>query len=127
MDAGEVIPLALTEVARRLAPVAGDLGSDGLVFVVLAEDEIGTHVWSITAGALGSSELRIQRGRPAPALAELRFTFPAFLGVLGGAVAVGDAVTAGRLDVSGDPAFIAAVEPLLDGREGRYQPAARSQ
>jgi hypothetical protein len=127
MDAGEVIPLALTEVARRLAPVAAELGPDALVFVVLAEDEIGTHVWSVTAGALGSSGLRVQRGRPAPARAELRFTFPAFAGVLGGAIAVGDAVTAGRLDVDGDPAFVAAVEPLLDGREGRYETAARGQ
>ena len=53
MDAGEVIPLALTEVARRLAPLAGDFGSHTLVFVVVAEDEIGTHVWSVTAGGSG--------------------------------------------------------------------------
>ena len=41
---GRVIPAALREAAARLAPFAGDLGSDSLVFVVLAEDEIGSHV-----------------------------------------------------------------------------------
>ena len=67
LDAGEVIPLALTDLAERLAPLAPDLGSDALVFVVLAQDEIGSHVWSLTAAAVGSDGLRVQRGRPAPA------------------------------------------------------------
>ena len=36
--------------------------------------------------------LRVQRGRPAPARAELRITFPAFLCLLGGTLTVDDAV-----------------------------------
>ena len=106
-------PLALTDLAARLAPVAGELGSDALVFVVLAQDEIGSHVWSITAGPVGSSGLRVQRGRPAPARAELHVTFPAFLSLLAGTVTIERAVATGRLDVEGDSAFVAAVEPYL--------------
>ena len=52
--ADEVIPLALAEFGRR-APrrSSSAFGSDALVFVVLAQDEIGSHVWSITAGTAG--------------------------------------------------------------------------
>jgi hypothetical protein len=111
--AGDVIPLALTDLAERLAPLAPDLGAEALVFVVLAQDEIGSHVWSITAAAIGSSGLRVQRGRPAPARAELHTTFPAFLCLLAGTLPVDRAVAAGRLDVSGDAAFVAAVASRL--------------
>ena len=113
LDAGEVVPLALSDLAERLEPIASDLGSDGLVFVVLAEDEIGTHVWSIVAAPVGSSGLRVQRGRPAPARAELRTTFPALLGLLAGTLDVERAVTTGRLDTDGDAVFVAAVEARL--------------
>jgi len=41
--------------------------------------------------------------------------------------AFGDAVAAGRLDVDGDPAFVAAIEVLLDAREGRCHGAARGK
>jgi len=111
--AGEIIPLALGDLAERLMPLAGDLGSDALVFVVVAEDEIGTHVWSITAAAIGSDGLRVQRARPAPARAELHLTFPAFVCLLAGTLTVDEAVHAGRVDVSGDAAFVAAVESRL--------------
>jgi hypothetical protein len=113
LDAADVIPLALSDAAVRLAPVATDLGSDALVFVVLAQDEIGSHVWSITAASIGSSGLRVQRGRPAPARAELRVTFPAFLCLLAGTLSAEDAIASGRLDVSGDPAFVAAIASAL--------------
>jgi hypothetical protein len=113
LAAGEVIPLALTDLAERLVPLGGDLGSDALVFVVVAQDEIGTHVWSITAAAIGSNGLRVQRGRPAPAHAELHLTFPAFVGLLAGTLTVDRAVQAGHVDLSGDTAFVAAVASRL--------------
>ena len=94
----------LAERWRRSRPSSG---SDAVVFVVLAQDEIGSHVWSLTAAAVGSDGLRVQRGRPAPARAELRMTFPAFLSLLAGTLTVERAIAAGRLDVSGDPAFVA--------------------
>ena len=119
LDAGEVIPLALADVADRLASLAGNLGSEAIVFVVLAQDEIGSHVWSITAGPVGSSGLRVQRGRPAPARTELRITFPAFVCVLGGTRTLHEVMAAGRLDIEGDRAFAANIEP-----GGRLQPAA---
>ena len=102
LDAGEVIPLALADLAERLAPVAADLAAEAIVFVVLAQDEIGSHVWSITAAGVGSSGLRVQRGRPAPARVELRTTFPTFVCLLAGTVGVERAVASGRLDIDGD-------------------------
>jgi hypothetical protein len=113
LDAGEVVPAALADAADRLAPVAEQLGSEALVFVVLAQDQIGTHVWSITAAAAGTPGLRVQRGRPAPVRTEVRVTFPAFLCLLGGRLGVDEAIAAGRLDVDGDRAFLATVEPRL--------------
>lgn len=110
LTADEVIPLALAEVAARGTPVRAAFGNGALVFVVLAQDEIGSHVWSITAGARG---LRVQRGTPAPVRAELRTTFPAFLQLLAGVRTIERSVAAGRLDVSGDVGFVAAVEPYL--------------
>ena len=109
-----MIPLALTDLAERLAPLAPELGPDALVFVVLAQDEIGSHVWSLTAAAVGSGGLRVQRGRPAPPRAELHMTFPAFLCVLGGSLTVDAAVAAGRVDITGDQAFVAAVASRLE-------------
>lgn len=113
LAAGEVVPLALRDLADRLVVLAPDLGSDALVFVVLAEDEIGSHVWSITAASIGSDGLRVQRGRPAPARAEFHITFPAFVSVLAGTASLDRAVEAGRLDISGDPTFVAAVRSHL--------------
>jgi hypothetical protein len=109
LDAADVIPLALSDVAVRWAPLAKDLGADAIVFVVLAQDEIGSHVWSVTAAAVGTPGLRVQRGRPAPARTELRVTFPAFLALLAGTLTADDAIASGRLDASGDPAFVALV------------------
>jgi hypothetical protein len=113
LDAAEVVPMALTDLADRLAPIATDLGSDALVFVVLAQDEIGSHVWSITAAAVGTIGVRLQHGRPAPARAELHITFPAFLSLMGGTLTVARAVAGGRLDINGDAGFVAALEPYL--------------
>jgi len=96
-------------------------GNDALVFVVLAQDQIGSHVWSITAG---TRELRVQRGIPAPASAELRTTFPAFLQLLAGTRTLADSVAAGRLDVTGDPALVAAVEPYLHPEATGARPVA---
>jgi len=127
LDASDVVPLALTDLAPRLAPVAADLGSDALVFVVLAQDEVGSHVWSIVAAPLGSSGVRVQRGRPAPARTELRMTFPAFLRVLGGTLTIDAAVAAGQVVVDGDPALLAAVELRLGAVPGRPLPAGHGQ
>ena len=107
MVADEVIPIALSGVAERAAPVAAAFGSDALVFVVLAEDRIGSHVWSISADRKG---LRVQRGTPAPTRAELRTTFPTFLQLLAGTRTLEGAVAAGRVDVTGDQTLVAAVE-----------------
>ena len=77
LDAGEVIPLALTDLAERLAPLAAELGSDALVFVVLAQDEIG--IARVEPHGGGASDRRVSAcsaGRPAPTRAELRMTFP---------------------------------------------------
>jgi hypothetical protein len=109
LDAADVVPLALSDATVRLAALAPELGADAIVFIVLAQDEIGSHVWSITAAAMGTPGLRVQRGRPAPARAELRVTFPAFLAVLAGTLTADAAIASGRLDVTGDPAFVAAV------------------
>ena len=98
MVADEVIPIALAGFAERAAPVASAFGGDALVFVVLAEDGVGSHAWSITAGARG---LRVQRGTPAPMRAELRTTFPAFLQLLAGTRTLEVLMAAGRLDVRG--------------------------
>jgi hypothetical protein len=127
LDAGEVVPMALTDLARRLAPVADEFGRDALVFVVLAEDEIGSHVWSIVAAPLGASGVRVQSRRPAPARAEVRVTFPAFLQLLGGTLTFEQAVAAGRLVVDGDASFVAAVEPLLGAAPARPLIAGRGQ
>jgi hypothetical protein len=127
LDAGEVIPLALADLAERLAPIASDLGSDAVVFVVLAQDEVGSHVWSVVAAPLGSSGVRVQRGRPAPARIELRMTFPAFLQLLGGRLTADALVEAGRLVVDGDASFLAEVEPRLCATEGRRLPAGQGQ
>ncbi len=91
--ADEVIPIALAGVASRAAPVRTAFGSEGLVFVVLAEDQVGTHVWSITSGTRG---LRVQRGTPAPMRAEIRTTFPALLQILGGGRTLAAATAAAR-------------------------------
>jgi hypothetical protein len=112
LDAAEVIPMALTDAAGRWAPIAGDLGSEAVVFVVLAQDEIGSHVWSVAAAGVGGQGLRVQRGRPAPARVELRITFPAFLCLLGGTLTVDRAVASGRLDITGDRTI---VDALADG------------
>jgi hypothetical protein len=118
LTADEVIPLALAEVAARGTPTRTVFGSGALVFVVLAQDEIGSHVWSITAGARG---LRVQRGTPAPMRAELRTTFPVFLQLLAGTRTIEESVAAGRLDVDGDRGLVAAIEPYLrpDARSDR--------
>jgi hypothetical protein len=118
LDAAEVIPLALSDAAGRLAPIGPELGSDALVFVVLAQDEVGSHVWSITAAAIGSGGLRVQRGLPAPARAELRVTFPAFLSLLAGTLGVEAAISSGRLVTDGDPALLALVGPRLGPAAG---------
>jgi hypothetical protein len=119
--ADEVIPLALADLAVRAAPLAAMFGSDALAFVVLAEDQIGTHVWSITAGLHG---LRVQRGTPAPARAEIRTTFPVFLQLLSGARAVESARAAGRLDLDGDADLVAAVAPFLGPDAAATAPVA---
>jgi hypothetical protein len=119
LDAGEVVPMALTDLALRLAPVADELGSEALIFVVLAQDEVGSHVWSVVAAPLGADGVRVQRGRPAPARTELRMTFPAFLRLLGGTVTIDQAAAAGRLVVDGDAPFVATVEPFLHAAPGR--------
>ncbi len=126
LDAAEVVPLALSDLARRLASFAADLGAEAIVFVVLAQDDVGSHVWSIVAAPVGAAGLRVQRGRPAPARTELRLTFPAFLGLLGGSLTLDSAVAAGRLVVDGDAPFAAAVEPYLS-TAGRRLPAAHGQ
>jgi hypothetical protein len=108
--ADDVIPLALADLAARGAGLTAAIDSEALVFVVLAQDQIGTHVWSLTAGARG---LRVQRGTPAPVRAEVRTTFPAFMQLLAGARTIERLVATGRLDVSGDPDLLAAVEPYL--------------
>jgi hypothetical protein len=127
LDAGEVVPMALTDLATRLAPVADELGTEALVFVVLAQDEIGSHVWSLAAAPAGARRVRVQRGQPAPAKAELRVTFPAFLQLLGGTLTVEQAAAAGRIVVDGDASFVATVEPLLCAARGRPLPAGRGQ
>ncbi len=115
LDAAEMIPLALREIAARASGVSGVFGSDGLVFVVLAEDEIGSHVWSLTAGPAraGARPLRVQRGAPAPARAQVRTTFPAFLQIVGGTQTLDQCAAAGRLDVVGDRALVGSIEPFL--------------
>jgi hypothetical protein len=126
LDAAEVVPLALSRLATRLATFAPDLGAEAIVFVVLAEDEAGSHVWSIVAAPVGAGGLQAQRGRPAPARTELRLTFPAFLGLLGGTLAVDAAIAAGRLVVGGDATLAAAIEPYLS-TAGRPLPAPHGQ
>jgi hypothetical protein len=116
LDAAEVIPIVLDDVADRLASLASELGSEAIVFVVLAQDEIGSHVWSVTAAPVGTRGLRVQRGRPAPARVELRITFPAFLCLLGGTLTVDHARASGRLDMSGDVAFGAGLADALGTR-----------
>jgi hypothetical protein len=108
--ADEVIPLALADVAARAVPAIEAFGDGGLAFVVLAADQIGSHAWSLTAGV---RDLRVQRGTPAPVRAEVRTTFPALLQLLAGARTLEESIAAGRLDVNGDPALIAAIEPFL--------------
>jgi hypothetical protein len=127
LDAADVVPLALTDVSTRLAPIADELGGDALVFVVLAQDDVGSHVWSLAAAPLGAEGLRVQRGRPAPARAELRVTLPAFLQLLGGARTLDDAISAGRLVIDGDTAFVATIEPYLCGAPGRPLTAGLGQ
>jgi SCP-2 sterol transfer family len=127
LDAADVVPMALTDLAPRLAPVAAEFGSEALVFVVLAQDDVGSHVWSIVAAPLGTGGVRVQRGRPAPARAELRVTFPAFLQLLGGTVTFEQLVAAGRLLIDGDASFVASVEPLLAAAPGRPLAAGRGQ
>jgi hypothetical protein len=119
--ADEVIPIALAGVAARAAPVVERFGNDALVFVVLAEDQIGSHVWSITAG---TRALRVERGTPAPARAEVHTTFPGFLQLLAGTRTLEELVAAGRLDLSGDSALIAAVEPYLHPDPPAARPVA---
>jgi hypothetical protein len=121
LDAGEVIPLALTDLAERI--VAPELGSDAVVFVVLAQDEVGSHVWSLTAAAVGSEGLRVQRGRPAPTRVELRMTFPTFLSLLAGTTTVAQATATGRLDLDGDHAFVAVLESGLGAPAPDASPA----
>jgi hypothetical protein len=121
MVADEVIPIALTGVAERAAAIAPVFGPDALVFVVLAEDRIGSHVWSITSRPGG---LRVQRGTPAPMRAELRTTFPAFLQLLAGMRTLEASVAAGRLDVNGDVTLVAAVEPYLHPDTPSARPVA---
>lgn len=119
--ADEVIPIALSGVAERATAIAPTFDSEALVFVVLAEDRIGSHVWSITAGRDG---LRVQRGTPAPTRAELRTTFPAFLQLLAGTRTLEASVAAGRLDVNGDETFVAAFEPYLHPDASAVRPVA---
>ena len=127
LDAGDVVPMALRDLAPRLAPLAVELGDEALVFVVFAQDEVGSHVWSVLAAPLGAGGVRVQRGRPAPARAELRVTFPAFLRLLGGTLTMEQAVAAGRLVVDGDASFVATVEPFLGAAPGRPITAGRGQ
>src|SRR4029077_16542205 len=66
LDAGDVVPMALTDLAPRLAPVAEELGSEALVFVVLAQDDVGSHVWRSVAAPVGTGGVRVQRRAPRP-------------------------------------------------------------
>jgi hypothetical protein len=127
LDAADVVPMALSDLAPRLAPLAEELGSEALVFVVLAQDEVGSHVWSVVAASSPAGAVHLQRGRPATARTELRVTFPAFLQLLGGTLSVERARAAGRLVVDGDPAIVATVESLLYRAAGRPLPAAHGQ
>jgi hypothetical protein len=121
MVADEVIPIALADLAVRAAPVAPVLSRGALTFVVLAEDQVGSHSWSIIAGTSG---LRVRRGTPAPVLVELRTTFPAFLQLLAGSRTLAASVAAGRLEVIGDGAITAAVEPYLAPDAATTRPVA---
>jgi hypothetical protein len=121
LAADEMIPIALAGVASRAGALRSEFGSEALVFVVLAEDQIGSHVWSITAGTRG---LRVQRGSPAPMRAELAMTFPAFMQLLGGVRALDALVAAGRVDVSGDSALVRAIAPFLHPDTADAQPVA---
>jgi hypothetical protein len=121
LAADEVIPLALAGVAARATPVTAAFGSEALVFVVLAEDQIGSHVWSITVGVRG---LRVQRGTPAPVRAELRTTFPAFLQLLAGTRPLAALTTAGGAQVRGDAGLVDAVEPYLHPDTADARPVA---
>jgi hypothetical protein len=118
MSAEEVIPIALAGLASRAEAVQVEFGRGALVFVVLAEDQIGSHVWSISAAPHG---LRVQRGTPAPIRAELRMTFPGFMQLLGGTRTLAALTAARGLEVLGDPALVAAVEPyfLADAADAR--------
>ena len=119
--ADEVIPIALAGVASRATPVMSAFGSEGLVFVVLAEDQVGTHVWSITSGTRG---LRVQRGTPAPMRAEIRTTFPVLLQILGGGRTLAAATVGGGVQVSGDSALIDTVGPYLHPDTSAARPVA---
>ncbi len=123
LDAAEVVPRALDDLAARLAPIASDFGSEALVFVVLAQDDVASHVWSIVTAPIGSGGLRVRRGQPAPARAELRMTFPAFLSLLGGTLGVDAALSAGRLAVDGDGELVAGIEPYLSAAARRLSVA----
>jgi hypothetical protein len=119
--ADEVIPIALAGVASRAAPVMSAFETEGLVFVVLAEDQVGTHVWSITAGARW---LRVQRGTPAPMRAEIRTTFPALLQILGGRRTLTASIAAGGVQVRGESALVDAVAPYLHPDTTAARPVA---
>ena len=56
--------------------------------------------------------------------AELRTTFPAFLQLLAGTRTPEASIAAGRLDVRGDGALVAAVEPYLHPDAAAAQPVA---
>ncbi|HTK16145.1 MAG TPA: hypothetical protein VL769_07105 [Acidimicrobiia bacterium] len=121
MSAEEVIPIALAGLASRAVAVQAELGSGALVFVVLAEDQIGAHIWSLTAEPRG---LRVRRGTPAPIRAELRTTFPSFMQLLGGTRTLSVLAAAGRVEVTGDAALVDAVEPYFPADAAGARPVA---
>jgi hypothetical protein len=110
MSADEVIPIALAGLAARAEAVKAEFGRGALAFVVLAEDQIGSHVWSISAAPHG---LRVQRGTAAPIRAELRTTFPTFMQLLGGSRTLAASAAGGSVEVTGDSALVDAVEPYF--------------
>jgi len=111
LDADDVLEVALRELAIRARPVASDLSSGSVAFVV--RDQPEPVVWSLVGADDAGSGLRARRGRVEPVALEVDAPFPVLLQLLAGTLSLEDATARALIATGGDAVLLHRLAPYL--------------